>query len=219
MPLSKHEMFSKLLQQLQLPADLVNYPGFQTATIEQVDVHTKSRHYHFTIGVPKILPVAVFTPFEQHLQAAFKDIARVSLSVTAEMPAFDQALLAGYWPYVVAHAGISSSLVYELCMKQEPRLEDGRVSLTAENQPVKDFLVNQGLGKLEETYRQVGFQTLHLNADVDEEQASAQREAFKAQQAQQTAEMAKRAAEVVQKRQQAQAADPEAASGPIVVGR
>ncbi len=209
----------KLLEQLQLPQDLANYPGFQEATIDQVDVHAKSRHYHFTIGVPTILPIAVFTPFEQHLEAAFKDIASVSLTIAAATPAFDQALLAGYWSYVVTHAGIASSLVYELCMKQQPQLTDGRVSLTADNQPVKDFLVNQGLGKLEEAYHNVGFRTLHLNADVDEEQASAQREAFKAQQAQQTAEMAKHAAEVVQKRQQAQAADPDAASGPIVIGR
>ncbi|KRL45803.1 PolC-type DNA polymerase III [Lacticaseibacillus manihotivorans] len=219
MALSKHEMFTKLLEQLQLPQDLANYPGFNDATIDQVAVHTKSKHYHFTIGVPTILPVAVYTPFEQHLQAAFKDIASVGLSIKAENPSFDQALLSGYWAYVVKNAGIQSSLVYELCTKQEPKLNDGRVSLLAENEPVRQFLINQGLGKLEDAYHTVGFQTLHLNADVDEDKANAQIEAFKAQKAQETAELAKKAAEVVQQRQQAQAADPNAGSGPITLGR
>lgn len=209
----------KLLEQLQLPDDLANYAGFQTATVEQVAVHTKSRRYDFTIGVDEILPVAVFTPFEQHLQAAFKDIASVALAIHAATPTFDQALLAGYWPYVVAHAGIDSSLVYELCAKQEPRLDDGRVSLSAENEPVRQFLINQGLGKLEAAYHAAGFSTLHLNADVDQAAADAQIEAFKAQKAQEAAEMAKRAAEVVQQRQAAQAQDPNASSGPVQLGR
>ncbi|MFD1485714.1 PolC-type DNA polymerase III [Lacticaseibacillus baoqingensis] len=219
MALSKHEMFMKLLEQLQLPDELKNYPGFAQTTVETVLVHAQSRRYEFTLGVPAILPVAVFTPFEQHLQAAFKDIAQVSLTIHAAKPAVSQALLAGYWPYVITHAGIQSSLVYELCTKQEPQLEDGRVTLMAENEPVRQFLINQGLGKLEAVYHQVGFSSLHLNAVVDAKQADAQIEAFKAQKAQETAAMAKRAAAVVQKRQAAQAADPNAGSGPIQLGR
>ncbi|WP_125704324.1 PolC-type DNA polymerase III [Lacticaseibacillus daqingensis] len=219
MALSKQAMFAKLCEQIQLPPDIANYPGFATAEVEAVVIHSKSARYEFTIGTADILPYAVFTQLEAHLTAAFKGIATTALRIKATQPEITQDLLAAYWPYVCAHAAITSGIVQEQCAKQTPQLTDGRVTLTAENEPVREFLVNQGLGKLEETYQQLGFGGLRLNAIVDSRETEAKMAAFQAQKAQEAAALAKRAATVVQAREQQAASDPNAASGPVQLGR
>ncbi|WP_179395537.1 PolC-type DNA polymerase III [Lacticaseibacillus absianus] len=219
MALSKQEMFAKLREQIQLPDDIANYPGFASAWVDAVVVHQRSKRYDFTIGTEAILPYAVFTQLEAHLTAAFKAIAETGLAIKATHPEITQDLLAAYWPYVCAHAELTSSMVAEQCAKQTPQLADGRVTLTAENDIVRDFLVNQGVGKLEETYRQVGFGGLRLNVVIDDAESEAKLAALQAHKAQEAAELAKRAAAVVQAREQQAAATPAGGSGPIQLGR
>ncbi|MCX2456149.1 PolC-type DNA polymerase III [Lacticaseibacillus nasuensis] len=218
MALSKGDMFQKLLSQLQLPQDVAAYPGFAEGTVETVVAHLKSRRYDFTIGLPDILPVQIFTTFSQHLTLAFKDIAQVSLTIQTTAPQVTQGLINGYWSYVVAHAGIDSSLVREACEKQTPQLQGNRVTLMAANEVVQGFLVKQGLGKLTEAYQRVGFPDLHLEALVDAAQSEAKEAAMRAKHAQETADLAQRAAAVVQEREQAQHNHP-GTSGPVQLGR
>ncbi|WP_461224290.1 PolC-type DNA polymerase III [Lacticaseibacillus suihuaensis] len=216
MALSKQEMFGKLLAQIKLPADIANYPGFASGWVEQVVVHQKTRRYAFTLGFEQLLPFAVFSQLEAHLNAAFQAIATTELKVVVAQPELTQDLIAAYWPFVIAHAQITSSIVNEQCAKQTPELRDGRVTLVAENQPVQQMMIEQGLGKLEETYRDLGFGGLRLTAVVDSAQTEAKLAAFQAQKAQEAAALAKRAAAVVQAREKQETAAPE---GPVQLGR
>nr|WP_204122825.1 PolC-type DNA polymerase III [Lacticaseibacillus mingshuiensis] len=216
MALSKHEMFEKLLAQIQLPEELAAFPGFQQATVDDVVIHTASKRYEFQLGVPAILPFSVFAQLVGHLQSAFKDIAQTSVTIVPADHQFDQSLLTGYWQYVIDHAQLQSALVAETCSVQAPELQDERVVLRAENEPVRQYLITKGLGQLEETYHQVGFSGLHLSAIVDTEKAADTLAAFNAQQAEETAAMAKRAAAVVQARE---TAEVEAPAGPVRLGR
>ncbi|MHA3066260.1 PolC-type DNA polymerase III [Lacticaseibacillus saniviri] len=216
MALSTHEMFEKLLEQLALPDDVTNYPGFQTATIERVIVHQQSRRYEFTFGFDAILPFTLFSQFATQLELAFKEIAAVDFNIQVQHPEISEALLAGYWQYVVDHAGIASGMVRELCDKQVPQLQDERVVLTAENEPVRQFLINQGIGKLEESYQRVGFSNLRITTLVDEGESEAKLAAFKAQKAEETAALAQKAAESIKEKAKVQADNP---VGPIQLGR
>lgn len=200
MALSTHEMFDKLLEQLALPDDVTNYPGFQTATIERVIVHQQSRRYEFTFGFDAILPFTLFSQFATQLELAFKEIAAVDFNIQVQHPEISEALLAGYWQYVVDHAGIASGMVRELCDKQVPQLQDERVVLTAENEPVRQFLINQGIGKLEESYQRVGFSNLRITTLVDEGESEAKLAAFKAQKRKKQPHWRKRLLKALKKR-------------------
>ncbi|KRM72761.1 PolC-type DNA polymerase III [Lacticaseibacillus brantae] len=218
MALSKRAMFETLLTQLNMPADVANYQGFSTATVEAVVVHQQSRRYEFTLGFEEILPFAIFSQLENHLAAAFKDIASTTLTINVQNPAWSDDLLAGYWQYVVDHADINAGMVRELCEKQVPVMQDGRVTLTAENEPVKEFLINQGVGKLEAAFHDVGFMSLRLTVLIDEAKSDAQLAAFKAKKAEESAQLAQKATAMIEERNKAKAeAGP--ASGPVQLGR
>ena len=116
----------------------------------------------------------------------------------------------------MTHAEIGTGIVRELCEKQVPTLENDRAVIKTENEQIRQYLIQQGLGKLEETYRQVGFSGLRMQAEVDEEQAAQSMAAFQAQRAEETAKMAKAAAEVV--KQQAAKQKQVQTDGPVQMG-
>lgn len=214
MALSKAEMFQKLIEQASLPDPIKQDPALAGATVEAVTIHSRSKRYEFVLGTAAVLPYAVFLQLESHIKSAFKGIAEASISVSPATVDLAAKHLSAYWSYVVANAGIESAIVAETCMNQTPRFEDGKVTLTAVNEPVRQFLIQQGLGKLVETYAQVGLPGVSVEATVDATESEANLAAFKAQKAEEAAAMAKRAQAVVAQREQ----NP-APSGPVQIGR
>lgn len=217
MALSQHEMFEKLLDQLDLAADVRQDPSLTSGTVQNVTIHEQSRRYDFTLGFDAILPFQIFNAIATKLPLVFQQIAATDLSVEVTQPTITDELLAQYWQYVVTHAEIGTGIVRELCEKQVPTLENDRAVIKTENEQIRQYLIQQGLGKLEETYRQVGFSGLRMQAEVDEEQAAQSMAAFQAQRAEETAKMAKAAAEVV--KQQAAKQKQVQTDGPVQMGR
>ncbi|QPB57133.1 PolC-type DNA polymerase III [Lacticaseibacillus paracasei] len=217
MALSQHEMFEKLLDQLDLAADVRQDPSLTSGTVQNVTIHEQSRRYDFTLGFDAILPFQIFNAIATKLPLVFQQIAATDLSVVVTQPTITDELLAQYWQYVVTHAEIGTGIVRELCEKQVPTLENDRAVIKTENEQIRQYLIQQGLGKLEETYRQVGFSGLRMQAEVDEEQAAQSMAAFQAQRAEETAKMAKAAAEVV--KQQAAKQKQVQTDGPVQMGR
>ncbi|MFQ7368836.1 MAG: PolC-type DNA polymerase III N-terminal domain-containing protein, partial [Lacticaseibacillus paracasei] len=217
MALSQHEMFEKLLDQLDLAADVRQDPSLTSGTVQNVTIHEQSRRYDFTLGFDAILPFQTFNAIATKLPLVFQQIAATDLSVVVTQPTITDELLAQYWQYVVTHAEIGTGIVRELCEKQVPTLENDRAVIKTENEQIRQYLIQQGLGKLEETYRQVGFSGLRMQAEVDEEQAAQSMAAFQAQRAEETAKMAKAAAEVV--KQQAAKQKQVQTDGPVQMGR
>ena len=217
MALSQHEMFEKLLDQLDLAADVRQDPSLTSGTVQDVTIHEQSRRYDFTLGFDAILPFQIFNAIATKLPLVFQQIAATDLSVVVTQPTITDELLAQYWQYVVTHAEIGKGIVRELCEKQVPTLENDRAVIKTENEQIRQYLIQQGLGKLEETYRQVGFSGLRMQAEVDEEQAAQSMAAFQAQRAEETAKMAKAAAEVV--KQQAAKQKQVQTDGPVQMGR
>lgn len=215
MALSKEEMFAKLVEQLQLPRQISEDDSLAHASVETVTVHSQTKRYDFTLNTDQVLPYAIYVQLEAHLTAAFKAIAQTTLHINPRHVDLGADKLSAYWSYVVAHAQIESAIVQETCMRQTPQFEDGKITLTAENEPVRAFLINQGLGKLTETYAQVGLPGVNLVARVDAGETQAKLAAFQAQKAEQAAALAKRAQAVVAQREQA----PAAGNGPIQLGR
>ena len=59
MALSQHEMFEKLLDQLDLAADVRQDPSLTSGTVQNVTIHEQSRRYDFTLGFDAILPFQI----------------------------------------------------------------------------------------------------------------------------------------------------------------
>lgn len=167
MALDHHQLFEKLLEQLQLtePDQLA---AFRSATLDKLTVHEKSKRWHFDLSMPDVLPYDIFLTFHHQLETTFKTIAQVAFSIRTTQPQLTDRALGDYWEWVVQNSGLTSPLVQELCHKQVPHLEDGRVIFMAENEVVKNFLVNQALGPIEQKYRQIGFPAFSIHTLVDE---------------------------------------------------
>ncbi|MCH5461257.1 PolC-type DNA polymerase III [Lactobacillus sp. LC28-10] len=219
MALDHQALFEKLLQQLQL-SDLADQPFFKGAALEKLTVHEKSKRWHFNFELPTILPFETFTTFQGQLEKAFQSIAKVDFEIHTGQNDLDNRLIGDYWNWVVQHSGVTSPLLQELCRDQVPKVEDNRVIFMAENEVVKNFLVDQALGPIEDSYQSVGFPKFAIHTMIDESASQAKIQEFKQKKAQSDAELAQKAVAAIkvanQKREKQGVA---AASGPTVIGR
>ncbi|WP_282801187.1 PolC-type DNA polymerase III [Secundilactobacillus kimchicus] len=219
MALDHHQLFEKLLEQLQLtePDQLA---AFRSATLDKLTVHEKSKRWHFDLSMPDVLPYDIFLTFHHQLETAFKTIAQVAFSIRTTQPQLTDRALGDYWEWVVQNSGLTSPLVQELCHKQVPHLEDGRVIFMAENEVVKNFLVNQALGPIEQKYRQIGFPAFSIHTLVDESASQQKIEEFKANKAKNDAELAKRAVAAIKTANEKRVKNgPAVGNGPTIIGR
>lgn len=220
MALDHQQLFAKLLQQLQL-SDEADQPYFAGAQLEKLTIHEKSKRWHFDFKLPQILPFETFLTFQSQLNTAFKQIARVDFSIQTDQQDLNDRLLGDYWEWVVQHSDLHSPLVQELCHKQVPTMDDGRVIFMAENEVVKNFLVNQALGPIETQYQQYGFPQFSIHTMVDETASQQKIQEFKQQRAQSDAELAQKAVAAIKKANEKREknASENIAEGPTVIGR
>ncbi|ANZ63504.1 PolC-type DNA polymerase III [Secundilactobacillus paracollinoides] len=220
MALDHQQLFAKLLQQLQL-SDEADQPYFAGAQLEKLTIHEKSKRWHFDFKLPQILPFETFLTFQSQLNTAFKQIARVDFSIQTDQQDLNDRLLGDYWEWVVQHSDLHSPLVQELCHKQVPTMDDGRAIFMAENEVVKNFLVNQALGPIETQYQQYGFPRFSIHTMVDETASQQKIQEFKQQRAQSDAELAQKAVAAIKKANEKREknASENIAEGPTVIGR
>ncbi|ANZ67785.1 PolC-type DNA polymerase III [Secundilactobacillus paracollinoides] len=220
MALDHQQLFAKLLQQLQL-SDEADQPYFAGAQLEKLTIHEKSKRWHFDFKLPQILPFETFLTFQSQLNTAFKQIARVDFSIQTDQQDLNDRLLGDYWEWVVQHSDLHSPLVQELCHKQVPTMDDGRAIFMAENEVVKNFLVNQALGPIETQYQQYGFPQFSIHTMVDETASQQKIQEFKQQRAQSDAELAQKAVAAIKKANEKREknASENIAEGPTVIGR
>ena len=139
MSLNQQEMFEKLLEQIEMPTG----PEFTEAAIDKLTVHQASKVWEFHLHFQHVLPYTQFMTFQNKLQIAFKEIARVTFTIVTDDTEVNGRELAEYWEWIVQHSGIKSPLVQSLCNSNVPTYEDGRVILLAENEVIQNFLTNQ----------------------------------------------------------------------------
>ena len=201
MALDHHELFIKLLEQLDLK-DEIDKDYFKNAEIEKLEVHEQSKVWHFYFKFDQILPFTAFLTLQNQLHIQFQPIAKVEYSITAASSELSNQLLGDYWEWIVNNSGISSSMTQELCNHQVPSLQDSRVILLAENEIVKNFLTGQALGPIESKYVEVGFPKFSIHTMVDETASQAKIQEFKQQKEKKDSELAKKAAIAIEQANQ-----------------
>lgn len=217
MSLGQHELFQKLLQQIHFE-DLQN-EAFAEASIQQVVVHRQSKTWEFHFHFQNVLPFDLFSQFTTQLKLGFADVATVNWQISTEMERLDQRLIADYWRYVISNSGLSSPMLQELCSRGVPNVTDDRVMFVAENEIVRNYLVNQALGPIETGYRNLGFPKFSIHTMVDESASEAQIQALKAQQVKKDAELAAKAAAQIKAAGARQQNHTVEVTGPVKLGK
>ncbi|WP_124975333.1 PolC-type DNA polymerase III [Ligilactobacillus salitolerans] len=192
-------MFTKLLEQIELTPRPEDAHYFENGSISRVEVHQLTKRWEFKLILADILPFPLFIELQQHLDHAFQNIAAISVNIQTTAPEVTNQKLGDYWQWVVAHSGVKSNLTQSLCEGKVPYLQDGRVMLLAENEIIKNFLVNQALGPIEDTYRCLGFPQQNITTLVDESASQAKIAEYKEKKAKTDAELTQKALEAIQK--------------------
>ena len=107
-----------LLQQIELTDDqFVVY--FESAYLERVSIHKKSRVWQFNIKLEKPLPIEVYRIFSQRVNEAFAAIATIRLQITCVDTEVDEEAFVQYWPFVIEEISGMSPPVRETARKSE----------------------------------------------------------------------------------------------------
>ena len=220
MSLNSNEQFKKLLEQINYPEP--NDPSFVNAEVKKVVVHQKSKVWEFSFKFEDCLPFAVFQQLDNHLQIAFKSIARVAFNIQTSNAKLDIRLIDNYWEWIVKNSHISSPLTQELCGHNLPSLNDGRILFAAQNEVVQNFLTTTALGPIESSYQQYGFPEFSIHTIVDESDSQSMIEELKAKKEKNDAILAQKASQAIlkqdEKRQKKQASGiPD--GGPVRIGK
>ena len=91
------ERFQILLQQLQIPDDLINQ-YLQGGGIERLVIDKVNKSWHFNLQVPRILPTELYELLETKLKQSFSHIARTTFALETENKQFTEEEVRAYWP-------------------------------------------------------------------------------------------------------------------------
>ncbi|GEK28155.1 PolC-type DNA polymerase III [Furfurilactobacillus siliginis] len=217
MALNQHELFQKLLEQLNLE-EQTQTAAFAQGEIRNLTVHEQRKAWSFVFHFADILPFEAFNVFAQHLNQAFAEIAAVEFTIETDHPATDIENVDRYWRWAVSHSGLNEQFARQLCEGVEPALNGDQVVITAPNQVVADFLSGATLDALTSTYRRLGFGSLAFTTTVDEAASAERLAAFQEVKAKRDEEMVTKAAAVIAKNKANQSSAP-TVNGPVSMGR
>lgn len=224
MGLNRHELFTKLLEQIHFPEK--DAAAFQNAAIQSVVVHKNSRVWEFHLLFRQALPFNLFQEFTAALERGFKDIAGVKVKISSPMTDLDQQLIADYWEYIVNTTAHDSAMLQQACLQTSPEVKDGRVTLVVENEIVKNMLVQKLLDKIEHRYQELGFPQFRIHPFVDQSASQEKIKELKAKHEADDAALAAKAMAQIKKNnaarakaKQKQSAAPAPADGPAQLGR
>ncbi len=91
----QQERFQILLQQLQIPDDLINQ-YLQGGGIERLVIDKANKSWHFDLQVPRILPTELYELLETKLKQSFSHIARTTFALETENKQFTEEEVRAY---------------------------------------------------------------------------------------------------------------------------
>ncbi|MFC0229900.1 PolC-type DNA polymerase III [Bhargavaea ullalensis] len=210
--------FNILLQHIGMTDDgMAGY--FGGAALERLDVHKKSRVWHFRVTLKRILPVTVFSEFRKRIDATFSPVARVLLDIRAEEPAADEKLVQGYWPFVLEELPDMSPPVRARLSGQLPSWNGQSLQLTCGSELELQTMKGKYARILAEVYAGFGFAPVPVEFVLGEEDEGAEeeRKKFLEQRRAEEEALASRALADLQKREK-EKKESGKPSGPFSIG-
>ncbi|MEW9676678.1 PolC-type DNA polymerase III [Lentibacillus sp. L22] len=173
MAITSAEKMNVLLNQLDMPAEYMDY--FQDSELLRLEVYKKTQTWHFHIQIKQVLPSQVYQLMTVKLQDAFKQIANVDMTLYATDKQCDDQTICGYWKHFIQSQTNLSPAYRDLVHKQTPRVNNNNIMLTARNEAEANALKR----RLEEGFRayckKIGAPAYTLAIDVKTEELDMQK--------------------------------------------
>ena len=187
-------LFEKLMDQIKMPPNLRRSRQFEHADIENVEVHTASKLWHFQLIFDEILPIDTYKLLTELTETAFSTIARTEISVSSREIVIDEQKLNVYYQYALTLPELCDSAFSSIFKKYHLELQEEKIQLMVVDNPRMDFFVEKYFPILEEKFADFGFGKLKIIPVVDQQltdlQVAAHAEKVAARLAAQTAEQA-----------------------------
>ncbi|TLQ04569.1 PolC-type DNA polymerase III [Pediococcus stilesii] len=195
MSLSGKEQFKILLDQIQWSDGSTLNDGL----IKDLIVHSASKRWTFNFEFDAVLPFQTFLEFHQKLLATFQSIAAIDYQISVKTNKNMAAEVTKYWEWVVKNSGIQSSFLQVLCDKSVPEFSGDELVIKVENEITKNFLNDEILKTLLNTYQRVGFSDFKIKTVIDDNSAQERLQAYHEEKAKRDQEIVQRATEAIKK--------------------
>lgn len=198
MPLSKKERMDLLVNQIELPQEIIeNY--FIDSEIEKLELFKEDRLWVFHLNIKKILPLNVYQTLLSHLQTSFKEIANVNIKLVCEDSTCLDELIIEHWLGFTRSMNDLSPAYIDLLHTQKPRIEDNKVIVTARNGAEAAALIKRIEAPFKEHFNALGLSNLVLEVIVSTETSDI--ETFKKQTIEEDRQIAQKTSAEKEKRE------------------
>ncbi|MFK2825031.1 PolC-type DNA polymerase III [Bacillus sp. B190/17] len=213
----RRQRFQLLLQQLKLTEDaVVRY--FEGAEISKLTVERQTKRWHFSFITETIIPGRVLETFANALNYAFKEIARVTFSITVRNAAVSEELIGEYWTFCVSQLEGISPPMLALLNGRKPMVKGNKLIVSVGNDAEGMTLKNKYGDWICQTYQHYGFPPMMFDVSVTEQEKNDEFQQFLKEKQQEDAERAMQAVIEMQKREESTDQGEEAVSGPLMIG-
>ncbi len=162
-------LFEKLMDQIKLPREWREQALFQTAEIEEVQVHTERKFWVFQLHFSEILPVNAYRLLSELTSASFATIARTEIKVKVKETHLEEQLLNDYFQYILTLPEFSETSFASIFKKYHIVLNGEQINLMVEDNPQLDRFVKNYFPQMEEKFADFGFGKIVLRPMVDEQ--------------------------------------------------
>ncbi|PKR78658.1 PolC-type DNA polymerase III [Halalkalibacillus sediminis] len=173
MDLSKKEKLNLLLQQIQMPEEIVERE-FNDAYLERLTVIKERKEWQFHIHNSEPFPCEVVEIFEAKLREAFLQIAQVSIIITSENKSLSDEEINKYWKTFIHSVHDLFPAYKDYLCEQEPEINGNQIILCARNETESQMIQRKITPLLQEFCNQKGLKnyTIHINVAKDENEIS-----------------------------------------------
>ncbi|HLR42197.1 MAG TPA: PolC-type DNA polymerase III, partial [Pseudogracilibacillus sp.] len=161
MDLTKREKMKILLEQLQLPDDMIaNH--FEQSALNKLVVHKNDKLWHFYIEVNETLPFVVYEMLQQGLRQTFKDIATTQLTLNIKNKAETTTVVTEYWHHFLRQAPALLPNHLEMLLQQNIHLKDNQLTVKAKTEAEAVSLQKRLVEPFKQYCQTVGLNAYHL---------------------------------------------------------
>src|SRR5690625_149311 len=159
MSISKKERMKLLIEQIDLPQDIVtNY--FQDSEIDKLELFKVEKLWIFHLNIKNVLPLDVYQVLLVHLKESFKGFANVNIKLICEDNTCMDDIIIDHWLGFTRSKNDLSTAYIDLLHNQKPQIKENKIIITARNsaeaaalfkrieQPFKDHFETIGLGNM-----------------------------------------------------------------------
>ncbi|MCL7746502.1 PolC-type DNA polymerase III [Halalkalibacter alkaliphilus] len=209
----RKERLQLLLQQLQMPDQLVN-THFKEALIRKLVISKEKRAWHFHIEVPVVVPAQVYELFAERLKVTFEHIAAATFTFHYQRLQLEEPEWIDYWPLIISKLSQISEGIRELLKKQTPKYDGKRLVIQVRNETEAVALKRKLSEPFQTTLAQLSLPPVNIDTHIHE--SKQEFEKFVEQREQE--DHSKVVEAILEKKKNEQQAEKELSGKPLVIG-